>query len=141
MSVLSLLSSVARAGVQSGTIMAIADTVTQTLIENNGKSPFQKLDMVRTARWAVAGFLLHGPYFSLGFRRIDQIFGPAKSLPIVAYKTFAAQFVLFPPYLVLLFSYFGLVEHGTVDGMITKVRYCVLNAFVGGCCFWPLSIS
>ena len=73
------LQQLARAGLQSGTIMATADLVTQTAMEEqvNGR---------RTARWAVAGLVLHGPYFFLGFRRIDQYFGAATTLQIVAYK-------------------------------------------------------
>jgi len=130
----SLLQQVGRAGLQSGTIMATADAFTQTAIEGSSS-----IDLHRTGRWAVAGLAIHGPYFFLGFRRVDQYFGAATSLKVVAYKTATAQFVLFPPYLVALFSYFGYVEHGTVKGMQEKVSHCVPAAFVGGCVFWPVA--
>lgn len=143
-----LLQQVARAGFQSGTIMAAADVFTQTVIEGSGNAAAaaEEVDWPRTGRWAIAGLTIHGPFFFLGFRRVDQYFGAATSLKIVAYKTATAQFVLFPPYLVALFSYFGYLEsfnssfnHDAWTGVTTKVRHCVPAAFVSGCVFWPIA--
>ena len=142
-----LLQQLARAGLQSGTIMATADLVTQTAMME------EQVDGRRTARWAVAGLVLHGPYFFLGFRRIDQYFGAATTLQIVAYKTATAQFILFPPYLVALFSYLGFLEHydsqhnnnnngssiSTGKAVLDKIYQCVPAAFLGGCVFWPVA--
>jgi len=132
-SLLLLLPPIVRAGLQSGTIMATADLFTQTAIE---KQQQQQLDFRRTGRWAVAGLLIHGPYFYAGFRRLDGYFGAATSWKIVAQKTAAAQCLLFPPYLVVLFAYFGWTEqpqdcYGWHDGIFQKVRRCVPAAFCG----------
>jgi protein Mpv17 len=140
-SALSLFQQLARAGFQSGTIMATADVFTQTVIEHR-----PTVDLWRTGRWTMAGWTLHGPYFYLGFRHLDRYFGAATSLKIVAYKTATAQFVLFPPYLVALFSFFGFWEsyghnnnnnNNSWQAVSDKICQCVPGAFVGGCVFWP----
>ena len=141
-----MLQQITRAGFQSGTIMATADVVTQTVIEQDRQQPTTVVDLWRTGRWTMAGFTLHGPYFFLGFRHLDQFFGAATSLKIVAYKTATAQFVLFPPYLIALFSFFGFWEsynnnnnnNHTWQAMSDKICQCVPAAFVGGCFFWPI---
>ena len=129
-----LLPPLARAGLQSGTIMSIADLFTQAAIERQ-----KRLDWRRTGRWAVAGLCIHGPYFFAGFHRLDARFGVSASWKIVAQKTAAAQFLLFPPYLVALFSFFGLVERGSPADALARVRRCVPAAFAGGCVFWPVA--
>ena len=144
-----MLQQITRAGFQSGTIMATADVVTQTVIEQDRQQP-TTVDLWRTGRWTMAGFTLHGPYFFLGFRHLDQFFGAATSLKIVAYKTATAQFVLFPPYLIALFSFFGFWEsynynnnnnnNHTWQAMSDKICQCVPAAFVGGVSFGPLSM-
>ena len=105
-----------RAGLQSGTIMGIADASTQVLIEGknitsamtsletkngkarSGQDTNDSYDGDRTLRWALMGLLLHGPYFLTGFFAIDRRFGVSKvSWKTVAKKTIAAQMILFPP--------------------------------------------
>lgn len=138
------LSKVLQAGIQSGSIMTVADIVTQIGIE---RKSFEELhsskqnvyDPHRTLRWAVAGLTLHGPYFFVGFSKVDAYFGAATSLSTVIKKTAAAQFVLFPPYLCLLFSYMGLMEGHATRTISQKVRERVPEAFVGGCVFWPFA--
>lgn len=142
-----MIPSVVRAGLQSSTIMCSADAVTQIFVEghrlpdnNNSvdtgknETPF---DLERSLRWAIAGLTLHGPYFFLGFSRIDRHFGAATHLSTVMKKTAAAQFILFPPYLVALFSYMGMMERN--PDIIQKVKERVPEAFLGGCVFWPVA--
>lgn len=45
--------------------------------------------------------------------------------------------MLFPPYLVALFTYLGLAE-GNPD-VAQKVRHKVPEAFIAGCVFWPVA--
>ena len=102
--------------------MAAADAFTQKVVE---KKP--SFDVQRTRTWALAGLLIHGPYFFLGFRKVDQYFAvKLVSLEVVAKKTAIAQFVLFPPYLVALFAYLGWMENAPIQ---TKIRHCVPKAF------------
>ena len=59
------------------------------------------------------------------------------SLAIVAKKTLAAQLILFPPYLVLLFSLMAVLEgKSTQQQIVQKVKERVPEAFAGGCVYW-----
>ena len=127
-----------RAGLQSGSIMSMADIVTQFGIEGK-EIQSSSYDGNRTLRWALAGMFLHGPYFYVGFSRLDQYFGPAKTISIVLRKTMSAQFILFPPYLVGLFSFLGVLEG--CDNIPNKLTQRVPEAFLNGCIFWPVSNS
>ena len=142
-------SAAVRAGMQSASIMTVADITTQLVVEKkslvgrNNKAEDDvtttaRYDPVRTLRWATVGLTLHGPYFRHCFARLDQMFaGTAQSLLVVAKKTALAQFIVFPPYLVALFTAIGLMEgNGDIFG---KVRTNVPKAFMGGCIFWPIA--
>lgn len=125
-----------RAGVQSGTIMAAADTATQFGMEGTTSRHY---DPARTLRWALCGLTCHGPYFLVGFSAIDRYFGTASatSLATVAKKTLLAQLVLFPPYLVLLFGIMGVLEgKSTQRELVQKIQQRVPEAFAGGCVYW-----
>jgi protein Mpv17 len=116
--------------------MCFADIGTQLGIEGKQFND-SSYDAYRTLRWTVAGTTLHGPYFFVGFSKLDKYFGAATSISIVAKKTAVAQFVLFPPYLVALFGYMGLMEG--YDDIPKKMRERVPEAFVSGCIFWPVA--
>jgi Mpv17 / PMP22 family len=134
--------------------MCFADIMTQTVIEGRtwrkshdasytfkSESAVGTFDPWRTCRWTVAGLTLHGPYFFVGFRRIDNVFSSRAantSWLVVVKKTAAAQLVLFPPYLVALFSFMGVMEGKPVDVVASKVFARVPEAFLSGCLYWPL---
>lgn len=132
------LENVLRAGLQSGAIMSLADVATQLGIE--GATLEDGYRLTRTLRWTVAGLVLHGPYFFVGFSMIDRAFAAQQAVSgitarLVAQKTATAQFVLFPPYLVLLFGFMGRIEgHPNV---IEKIQQRAPEAFVSGCVYWP----
>jgi Mpv17 / PMP22 family len=126
-----------QAGIQSGTIMSVADVTTQWLVEVRDFSEGGAYDIHRTLRWTVAGLTLHGPYFFLGFSYVDKVVGPATSLKVVAQKTALAQFCLFPPYLVALFGFMGKMEGH--PNIAEKIRTKVPDAFVSGCLYWPIA--
>ena len=129
---MTLSSKLLRAGLQSGTIMATADVGTQYLVEER-----HAYDPARTVRWAVCGLTCHGPYFFVGFSALDRYFTGAVTLSTVAKKTLAAQLILFPPYLVLLFSLMGVLEgKSTQKEIVQKVKERVPEAFAGGCVYW-----
>ena len=121
--------------------MSVADIGTQLMCMENGntKVDVSNYDPYRTLRWAAAGMVLHGPYFYLGFSRLDQYFGPSTSIWTVVKKTATAQFALFPPYLVGIFSFMGVLE-GCED-VPRKVGEKVPETFLSGCVFWPISNS
>jgi protein Mpv17 len=134
-----------RAGLQSGTIMGAADVATQLLAtrhhhdeEDEGRGAVWSWDYERTARWSAVGVTLHGPYFAAGFARLDTVYGPAPTtMAVVVQKTAAAQLVLFPPYLVLLFAYLGWLEG--VEDIGQKVKNRAPAAFWTGCIYWPVA--
>jgi protein Mpv17 len=131
-----------RAGLQSGTIMGIADVCTQIWAGSASLEQHASWDAQRTARWASAGLLIHGPYFFYGVSRVDAHFGVGiTTLSAVLKKTAAAQFILFPPYLVLLFSYMGLLEQQGhyYESIPRKLEQHVPQAFLRGCVFWPVA--
>jgi len=153
---LSLFRSAAvRAGMQSASIMTVADIVTQLVVEkrsllagpaeNEDKvhagqevAARRHYDPIRTMRWATVGLTLHGPYFRYCFAKLDHMFaGTAQSLVVVAQKTALAQFLVFPPYLVALFTAMGVMEGS--DDLARKVRTNVPKAFMSGCIFWPVA--
>jgi len=140
---MSLSNKLIRAGVQSGTIMATADVITQYFVEE--KHTMKQYDPTRTVRWGIAGLICHGPYFFIGFSAIDKYVvgkrsAAAASLAMVAKKTLVAQLVLFPPYLVLLFGLMGVLEgKSTQHEIIQKIRQRVPAAFIGGCVYWYVS--
>ena len=169
----SLIRSAAKAGLQSASIMAVADITTQLLVEkrsivahpqlegrvntehqnkitNETKQPPSapqpiknyNYDPLRTLRWATVGLTLHGPYFFLSFGKLDQrIIGTTvtNSIYTVAKKTAIAQILIFPPYLVGLFTYMGIMEGGNTAEVFAKVQDCVPKAFMSGCIFWPIA--
>jgi len=139
-----------RAGLQSGTIMGLADMSTQILIErkqiakatlptpdvvasnsHRNEQDFDSYNVVRTLEWFCMGLVLHGPYFFVGFSIINRTFA-VKSW---AKKTAAAQFFLFPPYLVALFGTFGVLEQN--PDITAKIKSRVPEAFLSGCIYWP----
>jgi hypothetical protein len=140
-----------RAGVQSASIMTLADMTTQVVLEGRswpGTTTTQPTDKSstatsdayepsRTLRWATVGLFLHGPYFFAAMGRLDRWAGPAVTWATVVKKTTVAQCIIFPPYLVALFGGLGVLE-GTPDvGHVIVDR--VPSAFLGGCVFWPLA--
>jgi len=151
-----------QAGIQSGTIMGLADISTQVLLEGKHittaatkdigmtnrntrvNQDGNSYDVVRTLRWTLMGFVLHGPYFLAGFSVIDRRFagkgGVAEvSWKTVAKKTAAAQFFLFPPYLVALFGVLGVLEQN--PDIPAKIKTRVPEAFKSGCVYWPVANS
>lgn len=147
-----------QAGGQSGVIMGTADALTQLFIEREDDADLERdddhlvssppffrpssphqWDMDRTLRWTLCGLTLHGPYFATGFGILDRYIGrglPSITLQTVVYKTMAAQLVLFPPYLVLLFTYLGFLESN--PDIMAKVCTHVPQAFWVGCGYWPV---
>lgn len=129
-----------RAGIQSGSIMVTADVATQFVIEEKRTKQY---DPARTLRWCIAGLICHGPYFFVGFSAIDKYFAKAaaKSFGTVAKKTLIAQLVLFPPYLVMLFSLMGILEGMNTKAQLEKkVKERVPEAFTGGCIYWYVAM-
>lgn len=125
----------ARAGLQSGSIMFVGDATAQ-VIGCRARGEETRVDPARCARWGCAGLLIHGPYFFAAFSRVDAYFGAAVNVASVLKKTTAAQFIVFPPYLGLLFTYMGVAEQQEDVASYALARS--QSAFLAGCVFWPV---
>lgn len=130
-----ILPPIVRAAAQSGVIMSFADMGTQVLVEE--KEFGSDYNVVRTFRWGLAGIVLHGPYWFVGFSALDKRFGAATSILTVAKKTVTAQLVLGPTYLVGLFTLMGVLEGN--DNIMEKIQTKVPGAYLSGCFYWPIA--
>ena len=99
----------------------------------------KKWDWERTLRFAIVGASLQGPYFYLGFRQVDKIFGPKQNIANAMKKTITSQLTLFPVYLGLLFPYISYLEGKSLDEMITKTQEVWWKTFYNGTIFWPVA--
>lgn len=140
-----------RAGLTSGAIMSIADCLAQAL-ETKGFQTARPgesssdYDWGRTARFAVVGFTLHGPYFQRGFSKVDAVFGPSLNAAgnpvwsVLGKKVVATQIVLNAPFMVLLFGWMGALEgRSWPDGIIDNIQTKWPMAFWAGNMFWPVA--
>jgi len=135
-----------KAGLQSGTILTLADVFTQCGIEgarlrlsHGAETPSEKIwDPYRSLRWASVGACLHGPWFWWSFGRIEAFWGPSRSLGMVLKKTFAAQFLPFPVYMIGVFTYLGVLE-GRRDprDIAENTRRKAIAALCAGLVYWP----
>ena len=101
----------------------------------------ERFDFARTLRFAVVGLTCHGPYFGLGFARIDAYFGQTKGLGMVLKKVAATQVFLNPPYLVLLFGWMGMLEGRRWDNgeLIENTKEKTMAAMLPNFAFWPVA--
>jgi hypothetical protein len=126
-----------RGGIQSGVIHFFADVFAQGLETDGGGISQNQLDIYRSLRFGVVGLTLHGPYFGLGFARIDAYFGQTKGLAMTMKKVVATQLILNPPYLVLLFGWMGMLE-GKTD-LIANTQEKTIAAMIPNFMFWPVA--
>ena len=130
-----------KAGVTSGLIHVVADILAQA-VETRGQSltnPAEAHNAERTKRFAFVGLTLHGPYFQRGFALVDQRFGTPTSMRVVMKKTLAVQAFVNPPYMLLLFSYLGLLEGRRGDEVLQNTKDKFMPAFWAGNVFWPIA--
>jgi protein Mpv17 len=137
-----------RAGLTSMSIMSVADMIAQAteyLVLGSTPEKPRSYDPHRTARFALVGLTLHGPYFQRGFAWVDRHFGPSllknKPLwPVIGKKVVTTQFVLNAPFMVLLFGWVGVLEgkrkpQQLYDNIVAKWP----AAFWAGNAFWPVA--
>jgi len=157
----------ARAAATSGTMMALGDVLFQCANQTRqrkeraaaaaaagggglGKravaaaaaepSLLSGVDFARTARFALIGATLHGPFFCAGLAWIDRLYPGAPSPKIVAQKVLTGQVALFPAYTAAFFAYLRLLEGVPFSGLAARLdaERASLGATVArGCLFWP----
>ena len=136
-----------RAGLTSSGIMTVADILAQGIERRVlGSTPDnpRDYDPYRTARFAVVGLTLHGPYFQRGFAMVDRRFGPSLSKAgkpawgVIAKKVGTTQFALNAPFMVCLFAWMGVLEGRREPAAVwDNVKQKWPAAFWAGNVFWP----
>ncbi|KAJ3187010.1 hypothetical protein HDU85_007048 [Gaertneriomyces sp. JEL0708] len=131
----------ARASATSGALYVLGDLLNQVVVEPrtnppNGLSQTQStnVDWVRALKFGFTGALLHGPYFLYGFRMLDRVCGPSRSLSTVLKKSALGQVVLFPPYVVAFLSLTAVLDGETPW---TRLKSRFMPILVNGSIFWP----
>mmetsp|Transcript_30907 Transcript_30907/g.82865 ORF Transcript_30907/g.82865 Transcript_30907/m.82865 type:complete len:188 (-) Transcript_30907:35-598(-) len=135
------------AGATSGVILSIGDALCQ-LGTNDQRKPgadgkqaqrwdVRDLSLERSARYAITGMTLHGPYFHFIFAWLDKKFGSTRTLKMAATKALVGQFSVFPPYLGLFFFYQALLEGKTAREGAQRAVDKFPGVFVTGLMFWP----
>ena len=128
--------SVVKAGLTSGVIMLAGDLCAQTFEMVTAPAAGAKCekakkkdggyDPLRTLRFAILGATCHGPFFNFGFAWVDRLFGSplaangAVLWAVLAKKVLTTQFILNPPYMLILFSWLGILEGRTNPADILK---------------------
>ena len=130
-----LLNGIGRSAAIGCVSLGVGDVIMQSIEYKNGE--LEEWNQWRTARFAIAGLTLHGPYFHLGFGKVEQIFGPSKTFRTALVKMGTSQVTLFPVYLSLLFPYLSLMEGKSFSMAIDKTKQVWWPTFVNGAIFWP----
>ena len=133
-----------RAGMTSGTIMSAADVLAQAIASVAFSSA--RLDWRRTLRFFLLGLTADGPFWHTGFGLVERVYGPSLSVSgrvlwrVLIQKTLCAQFLLNPPYLIILFTYLGALEGKTSPrALAAHVGAQVPPALKGGMAFWSVA--
>jgi len=108
-------------------------------VESQAPREAVEWDRRRSFEWFITGAVIHGPYFFLGYGKVDKLFGPAITMGIVMKKTIFSQFVMFPPYLLSLFAWLSILEGQSAREAIDVACEKFPKAFYMGCLFWPIA--
>jgi hypothetical protein len=94
-----------------------------------------------SARFAIVGATLHGPFFLYGFGLIDKLpLQKIKSaLGKALAKTLVTQFTLYPLFIGLFYGYVALLE-GVPPGKVFEVKKKpATETLIHGLVFWPIA--
>ncbi|KJE96534.1 hypothetical protein CAOG_06842 [Capsaspora owczarzaki ATCC 30864] len=94
-------------------------------------------DGARTLRFATLGAVLHGPFFFYGFRQLDRIYGPAKTLAVAAKKAATGHLTLFPVFVTTFFTGMCMLERRSPESIEHKMSEVVPRTLMLGTLFWP----
>lgn len=127
-----------RASAISCVVMGSGDIICQLISATHEK---KELDWAQSARFALAGATLHGPYFLYGFRLVDRIplHGVHTALGRSVSKTLVTQVTVFPLYVALLYVYLGVLEGLSREQIENKVITAWPYTYAVGTAFWPVA--
>ena len=88
-----------RAGVTSGSIMALSDVLAQAIASGFSSAALEPL---RTLRYLLLGLTADGPFWESAFGLVERLFGPSASAagvtlwPVLVKKTLFTQYAATP---------------------------------------------
>ena len=133
--VMSVWSGVGRSALISCGSLLAGDAIIQGVEIHRGE--LSEWSYSRSARFAMVGFTLHGPFFHAGFGQVDRLWGSSRTFKIAMAKMITSQVTLFPTFLALLFPYLSLLEGKTPEQAIEKTKRVWWPTFRNGAVFWP----
>jgi hypothetical protein len=121
--------------------MGVGDAICQYTESStaNEDEPFE-LDVQRTGRMMVTGFLVSGPYSSANHVMMERLFPGATGSAVI--KKIATSTTIAPLSMSLSFTSVILLtpEMGLSDAR-NKIVECVPTTWVTGCCYWPFVMA
>ncbi|KAL2917429.1 hypothetical protein HK105_203095 [Polyrhizophydium stewartii] len=146
------MAAVLRAAVTSGTLYAVGNIIDQTLVQKRFRplqpsqtsatttpaaamaAALEQLDTRQTAKFAVIGACLHGPYFLAGFRFLDWALGTGRTFPTIVAKAILGQVAVSPPFIAM---FLGL--SAVLDGKdpVARIKEKFLAINISSCLIWP----
>ena len=92
------------------------------------------LDMSKSGVFGLIGLTLHGPYYYAAFSQLERMTSTSVSRTYSALaKTALAQFIVFPAYLPVFFTYYRCLRGDEKLDVAEKS----VKAYKAGCVFWP----
>ncbi len=127
---------IARAAAFSSVVMFAGDVARQAIVQ--GHLDRDSWDWKSSARFAVIGATLHGPYFLIGFGLMDKLpfLGRFKSPVAKALvKTCVTQVTIFPLFVGLFYGYTSVLEGVPLEAKMKPAKDTILH----GAVFWPIA--
>ncbi|KAJ3301585.1 hypothetical protein HDV03_000661 [Kappamyces sp. JEL0829] len=121
----------AKASLTSGSLYVLGDVINQKLIQAK-----PTLQTAQTAKFALIGATLHGPYFFHAFKLLDRVFGVSRSIAPVLVKSLSGQLFVFPPFVCAMLGYSAWLDNSDPRQRISSQ---FLPIFSNGFYCWPLA--
>ncbi|XP_072936093.1 mitochondrial inner membrane protein Mpv17 [Epargyreus clarus] len=119
--------------VQTGTLMAAGDIISQTLIENKS---LKQADYMRTLKFSSIGFFVGGPALRVWYGLLNRYIG-SSGKSVTLKKVFVDQFVFAPNFLFLLLVAVGSMQGKNVEGIKKDIEANYLDVLTTNYYIWP----
>lgn len=116
----------------SCTFMTTGDLVSQGLLQEK-----DHIDLKQTARFATVGLLFVGPVVRGSLVMIDKLFGPTKTVKILAKKLMVDQLIGAPAFLAGNITVLTLLERGSFEEVGKELEKSYFSILRLNYSFWP----
>ncbi|VVC92510.1 protein Mpv17 [Leptidea sinapis] len=119
--------------IQTGTLMATGDIISQTVIE---RKSFKYIDYVRTLKFSSIGFIIGGPALRVWYGLLNHYIGSSGKMVAIK-KVFVDQVIFAPTFLLLLLSAVGALQGKTWDNLKKDIDLNYLDVLKTNYYIWP----